>query len=973
MLSLRCLSIALSLACVLVGSFVAAFLAIQSGDDALSITKRTGSDAVEQCFATGSEGIVVQTSALIDALMSESQLFLDSFFRLPMAVTEIIARQLDELPPELAFDWPYLEATWMPQLWSLMHANGGRLTAVGIQTTKAQLLWVVEHDATVYAPPNVFHLYTGMTNNGTDYGPTAERTLWYDMGYGGKALNDSRDWQQHVCLGDDWEVLVDKLRADGRSILDQHALCYFNPDNPDPFFCGDSPADPHRKILDPNYGKHHCWCHPVCDPALYVYGRRERDPDGCPQVPWGRPRCVMHGYDPIAGTPSDFWLMGMLLAPRGTIMWSPPLTINSYLGIITAGAWGHPDAAKPPHNSHTAAWGGKAGMAWAGIDLRTVTNFLRQLALPGLSRTFLALSVDAAGSMLGMNHKGYLIAASHGAASLGDFNTPQEFIYPVNSTDAVIAATGAHILATGGGGLDDLRGYEDLFNKTGQAPFEFSAELPLDITGGRPSGPQRFFLKVEHFLDQQQKLGFWVVMSFDRYVILGSVDRKQEETKLNITAANKKVDDQLEEDRVLLYIVVTAVAVGMVILSVFFVIAIVRPLNMLGTEMEAVACMRLDDVTEQLSVLSEVARCQVAFLAMVRALRKYRDYMPLSLLQDDAEDDEEEEQKGAGAATDGSQSGSVILVRPGPKDPGRQGSAIDSSIAGSGLSASTGGVGQKRIIADKTLKGISRKQVSMVMIGVSRFHEALRGSDADVLATHTELFRTVVEAVGMTKAVPDTFCGDRIMVSFNAVRAAPGHRQACATLCDNIRHELDSHSWWQIGSAPAAPVVIGSVSGEVRCGNAGCPGMMRFTLFGKSLSWGWALQRYAQSLPQDGIGIYCDRWLAAEVEQCYELRTAALVKYPKRTEDVLVVSQLMLKRQVSENEWMYQLAEGADTDRYRVWNDVFGAVQIVTPEETKQNLEAVLQSHPHLQGDLAQRWLRILSEKTDIVDELRYH
>eukprot|EP01062_Namystynia_karyoxenos_P049383 TRINITY_DN3781_c0_g2_i2.p1 TRINITY_DN3781_c0_g2~~TRINITY_DN3781_c0_g2_i2.p1 ORF type:complete len:1012 (+),score=246.06 TRINITY_DN3781_c0_g2_i2:98-3037(+) len=979
MLSLRCLSIALSLSCVCIGSFVAAFLAIQSGDDALSITKSTGGNAVDQCFATASESVVLQTNALIDALMGQSVMFLDNFLKVPINAVEILTKQLDELPPEKALDWPYLEANMMPELWALMHTYRGQITGLGIQNAKGQLLWVIEHDATVYAPDNAFHLFNGFVNNGTDYGPAEDRTLMYDMGPGGRPANNTNDWVSHFCFSDNWSADRARLQEQGKPTIGfgGYDLCYVNPNNPDPFFCGNTTDAGFRPILDPNTGQWECWCIPLCDPALHVPGQKARDMDGCPHIHWASPRCVILGYGPFTGVPFDFWLLGALLTPKGTVNWSPPLAVSTYLGLVAVGPYGHPDAMKPPYNAHTAVWGGKVGIAWVGVDLRTMSNFLQNLVLPGLSRLFLVLFMDVTGATIGEENRGYLVAASHGTVSLGSLNTVQEFIYPVNSSDAVVAGTAAHILDTGGGNtLIDMQGYEEFFNRTGRPggePAEFSVDLPSSITAGRPSGVQRFFLKVVRYVDPQQKLGLWVVMSFDRYVILGAIDRKQEETKEGIAAANKKVDDQLEEDRMLLYIVVAAVAVGMIIVSVIFVVAIVQPLNMLGSEMDEVACMRLDGVTEKLSSLSEVARCQIAFLAMVRALRKYRDYMPLSLLQDDDEEEEEEE-----APTEAKSAESLKDSRQGTAPDGQneepRRSSAEKSAAGTRQSGGTEATRRKKNAAEKTSKGIGKKQASVVMIGVKGFHDALRGSDADIVSTHTDLFFTIVEAVGETKAVPDTFNGDRIMVSFGAVKAAPGHRVGCGTLSDNIRQKLDRSSWWKVSGVPVASVVIGTATGEVRCGNVGCSGMMRFTLFGKALSWGWALQRFAQSLTdQGGTHIFCDHWLAAELTHSFQLRTVALVKFPKRFDDTIVLSQMMAKREVSEDEWMYQLEEGAKADPYTAWNDAVTSAKNEKLDEVKQHVEAVLQANPSLQGTHAQRWQCILAGKGDLVAELRYH
>eukprot|EP01062_Namystynia_karyoxenos_P012003 TRINITY_DN142_c0_g1_i2.p1 TRINITY_DN142_c0_g1~~TRINITY_DN142_c0_g1_i2.p1 ORF type:complete len:964 (+),score=247.07 TRINITY_DN142_c0_g1_i2:93-2984(+) len=963
MLSLRCLSIALSLACVVIGSFVAAFLAIQSGDNALSVTKDTGREAVDQCFTTASESVILQTNALIDSLLDQALQFVDGYIQLPMDLAVVVRDRFDFTDTADAFDWNYLSTTVWNDLWALQHRYVGQITGIGIGTAKGQLLWVHEDDRTLYVPPGYFHSISGTQADGTENcDPPGSCSNTMSVTDGGRFINDTNRWIDFTCFdfsGKPWNQTMAEHIAAGKGLINDFGHCFYDPEDPGDALCGDSPDDP---VVRRPSG---CLCVPKCDPSRG--GLPGYDRDGC-RAAHGWPPCKMRSFGAWHGTPYDFWLMGTMITPKGSVYWTPPLEMGMYLGLIALGPWAAHDAAKPPHDAYTAAWGGTAGMAWCGIDLRTISVFLRQLLLPGLSRLFLSMAKDDTGAMIGEATSGLLIAASKGAVSQGESGWNQAFIYPANSSDAVVRATANYIRGRAHNGAADVagtQGYHVLYNETAKAPVEFTAELPSEYLDGRPQEPQRFFLKVGRYLDSADRLGLWLVMAFDRHIILGAIDAKEEDTKANIAAANKKVDDDLEADRLILYIVVAAVAVGMILLSIIFVVAIVHPLQMLGSEMDEVAAMHLENVTEKLSVLSEVARCQKAFLAMVRALRKYRDYMPLSLLQDDGDEEEEEEQA---TPTERRPSASVNSSAK------RAQSQVSGSVGEKSQVSKQSTAHGKRNAAEKTMKGINKKAVSIVTIGVAQWHDALRGTDADVIATHTEFLRILVETVTTSKAVPDTFCGDRMCISFNAVRPAAGYRVGAGALAAQIRVKLDSAGWWQVAGTGAPRVTMAAVAGDVRCGNVGCPGMMRFTLFGKVVSWGWALQRFTQSLPcLTACEIHSDSWLTAELTQTYEMQHVALVMYPKRADKAIMVSRIHAARKVSEDEWMYQLQEGANSDPWRLWNAAFEHVKDGDIAAAKQMLQDALTDRASLQSDPLSKPFQMQLDHEEVATTLQYH
>eukprot|EP01065_Artemidia_motanka_P045015 TRINITY_DN6513_c0_g1_i3.p1 TRINITY_DN6513_c0_g1~~TRINITY_DN6513_c0_g1_i3.p1 ORF type:complete len:968 (+),score=279.34 TRINITY_DN6513_c0_g1_i3:80-2983(+) len=932
-LSLRSLSIALSLACVVTGSVVAAFLAIDSGDNALSVTKDTNQEALQQCFATASNSVVLQTNELINALMDGTQDFVRSFMGTTAALAEELTTRLQYTHPRDSLDWNWLWKELNPYLWSTMNTKLDFVTACGVITAKKQLLWQFQDENTVYAPKDRLHRIKWIIANGTDYdnyGPTVERVMSGDSlyGTGGELYGSIQDPGIPRCYGPGFSHY--------------HDYCFYDSEGVGNVLCPET----YSEVWSKNGTGRNCGCSPLCngpknvDPVngtlegTGVYPKY--DPKGCVAHPtMSSGPCVYYSkerginFDPHTGDPGPFWLMGAYLVPRGKVMWSPPTPISNYVGLMAVGSWSHVAAREPPYSSVTAASLGTAGIAMFGLDLRAISGYLRSLKLEGLTRVYLSVARDQIGSSVGDKNEGVLLAASHGMVSLpaikGSPNGPQLIIRPENSSDGVVAKLSQHVSS---------RSEQVLLNETAAS----AVDVPLDLTGydlpevtQRGNVVQRVFVKVRR-LNDERGLDSWMVMCFDRFLIMGPIEAAERSTRDRITAANKKVDDDLQKDRTTLYIIVSAVAVAMIVISVVFVIAITTPLRLLGEEMEEVARMKLDGVTERLSVLSEVAKCQSAFLAMIAALKKYRDYMPLSVLQDDEDDEEAED----AASHQGS-------CKTGSDERGK-----GSRVSGSTLQAGTEKSSQRSMSVARTkqaqskmAKGIQKKNITLMVIGVRGFHSLLDKDNDGTVAAHAQLVGTLVAESTKMKGVADPFCGDRMLISFNAVKPTSGHRQVGVRFGMSCKQQCSPSAWAASFDVSRLAVCMSVASGEVRSGNMGCPGMMKYSYLGKPVPWAFALQRFGQSVPLFGGGaaVYIDQWLAEEIGGSFILRSVDQVVFEKRAANPIVVSCVHSEKAVSEDEWMYQLEEGEKSNPCAAWNRMLAAVFAQELAEARQEVQ----------------------------------
>eukprot|EP01062_Namystynia_karyoxenos_P001167 TRINITY_DN1039_c0_g1_i7.p1 TRINITY_DN1039_c0_g1~~TRINITY_DN1039_c0_g1_i7.p1 ORF type:complete len:1144 (+),score=234.88 TRINITY_DN1039_c0_g1_i7:137-3433(+) len=397
--------------------------------------------------------------------------------------------------------------------------------------------------------------------------------------------------------------------------------------------------------------------------------------------------------------------------------------------------------------------------------------------------------------------------------------------------------------------------------------------------------------------------------------VLAEVAEKRSSTAANIEKENKETEDQKEKDFLLMYIVVAICVALLMVVSVVFVHFTIAPLLVLEGEMADVATMKLEfvDRDRPLSQLGEVAQMQSSFLQMVRNLIEYRNYMPQSILCDgsDEEEEEEEERQGTGATPSSPKASS----RGGTSSGGDRNKSSKQSIAMSKRSNFS-----RVEIAQKKFAGgpeeLKKRPVSFCSFNLSGWHALLADKGDLLTATHSNYLSKAIAKITSTKGIPDTFCGDRIIGTFNGVKPCATHR-AQAPLCGAgfLAQMKTEH--------PAMRITCATVSGDCKFGNMGCTGAKRFTFVGGTYTWACALERFCASI---GTGILCDKWICSEAQNSLHVRIAAVVYFAKRAASDQVVHEILGEKAVSEDEWMYQLEEAAANDPHAAWNSFVAAV-----------------------------------------------
>lgn len=241
---------------------------------------------------------------------------------------------------------------------------------------------------------------------------------------------------------------------------------------------------------------------------------------------------------------------------------------------------------------------------------------------------------------------------------------------------------------------------------------------------------------------------------------------------------------------------------------------------------------------------------------------------------------------------------------------------------------------------NKALKsGVAKKKMTFLSSGFKGWHVHFhKAHDSDMLAAHTALLRSMLEIVNKNKGVPDVFCGDRLLVSFNAVKPLATHKVASChaalallDLSDKCRasgyEALTDEPAKKHGKAAATTlpeVSIGVASGEAKVGNMGCEGMKKYSFISVVLTFAWALERYDNML---GGGCLIDKTVHADVKDSFQLRELGSILMKKRSARPVEVHQLVGKKEASEDEWMYQLEEQNNAvNEFSHWKAAFKAV-----------------------------------------------
>ena len=387
------------------------------------------------------------------------------------------------------------------------------------------------------------------------------------------------------------------------------------------------------------------------------------------------------------------------------------------------------------------------------------------------------------------------------------------------------------------------------------------------------------------------------------------------QANLHIRDNNTQKELDLKVNEAIL--VVTCVALLSVLVFMVFNDLLTQPFARFACLLTDAAVMKVDehDIGSTTFFISELNALHSAMSLMMRNLKEYRSYMPRTLLEgDDSTDQEPEEghttntgsRAGISASHHSSRTGRTFSHQ---SDPTSSPAASQDHVIQTFASAKE----RKKIMA--VVSSLSRRKVSFVVLNIKAFHSLFEEKETSGKQTGVETHCSVIEialSVFQTcKGVPDTFNGDRVLCSFNAVRQMSNCRGAVGRAII----QLEEHAGSINGSVKLS---LAGVAGDVRVGNMGTDLMKRYSFISPVVTWVYALERYAN---YKGVGNLVDT-VSDDLKAEYVLQHIDSVLFKKKhVSRAIRVSCLHTIRDQRNVEWMYQLDETDQHDPYAVWND----------------------------------------------------
>lgn len=365
--------------------------------------------------------------------------------------------------------------------------------------------------------------------------------------------------------------------------------------------------------------------------------------------------------------------------------------------------------------------------------------------------------------------------------------------------------------------------------------------------------------------------------------------------------------------------------------------------------MQLTASLQDDSEKSSLSTFTEIRRLQGSYNTMREHLNAMKSYLPQSVIQsllanssadgDEPEDDDAEDSMMLPSEVDLSASERSITSRSGrPSGSGvvgpsgeLSGSRRKTKVSG----ASSGGESTARNKRNApTNISVNVKLVSILALNVRKTHSAWAGSSSGgaVVGLQQTFLTCMLKHVAECRGTVDTFQGDRVVISFNAVRGVASHGRMAATAGWGIVRDLTRNG---VG------VTAGMSTGRALVGNMGVSEMMKFNVIGPVVNEAIQLERCARVMTGPPVSdcteanpmeraisgefphstplfMHNSIQILSEIQGSFQLQPVEVAwrRMPKSLstaaehERVVVMS---IHRQTTESagtdEWMYELAD----------------------------------------------------------------
>eukprot|EP01060_Flectonema_neradi_P017134 TRINITY_DN238_c0_g1_i8.p1 TRINITY_DN238_c0_g1~~TRINITY_DN238_c0_g1_i8.p1 ORF type:complete len:1716 (+),score=381.08 TRINITY_DN238_c0_g1_i8:140-5149(+) len=467
--------------------------------------------------------------------------------------------------------------------------------------------------------------------------------------------------------------------------------------------------------------------------------------------------------------------------------------------------------------------------------------------------------------------------------------------------------------------------------------------------------------------------------------ILREVNANNEATRLNLEVQEQNTQTKLDQKASETIFILVAIALFSVLVFLVFNELLTRPFSLFAFQLTEAAVMRVDEIPNSRSFIREMNALHKAMALMVGNLKEYKSYMPQTLLaiNESSSDSDKTEFTGIGNVASGSTvgrgggttriGGASSAARSGGGRSSRGSTVATTTHSGSWKASLTG---THDIVAAncRNAQGkkagmvlhLSKKKVSFCVLNIVNFHGMFeKHSEQGIIEAHGQCMNMALYVFQMYKGIPDTFCGDRMLCSFNAVKPVATHRvSACRSVLAIEEKIKDLQSTY-----PGLTITQSATSGDAKVGNMGTDGMKRFSFITPVVSWCFALERYCKHTDHSNL---VDFHISEEAKAEFIVQHVASISYTKRHSSKSIrVTKIIKSRDARDVEWMYQLAEGELTDPFAAWNHTAKAIfagEWKDAENFVQSIPAVVAN-----GKLFDSFLQAIQEKYYNVPKIEFH
>jgi class 3 adenylate cyclase len=213
---------------------------------------------------------------------------------------------------------------------------------------------------------------------------------------------------------------------------------------------------------------------------------------------------------------------------------------------------------------------------------------------------------------------------------------------------------------------------------------------------------------------------------------------------------------------------------------------------------------------------------------------------------------------------------------------------------------------------------ITLKKITVVFVNILDSHTQMKADWRSLKQHQTTLLESLQVHSKKFKGVVDSFQGDHVVVTFNAVLNVASHQTKAAhfalALSETFAAGLGSPAGKVADSSTTTnPLTIGVASGECLVGNMGIEGFKRFNIVGVAFTQAMVLERLCK---QFKCGVLTHSLAAATmgVDTYLDAVGAFEMTTPGGATAPTVLYSLRAVKVMANEEWMYDLREKEERD-----------------------------------------------------------